>query len=82
MHKVAAAGRFSLGNVETSSIKRARKAARNGGAMQVRVIAIDFRLDPSVRRLARSFSRLTGVPLARLLAPELEPNGHGPEQFS
>ena len=50
--------------------------------MQVRVIAIDFRLDPPVRRLARSFSRLTGVPLARLLAPELEPNGHGPEQFS
>jgi len=45
-------------------------AARNGEAMLVRVIAVDFRLSPAVRRLARNFSRLTGVPLARLLEPE------------
>ncbi|MFO7265989.1 MAG: hypothetical protein FWJ73_06930 [Limnochordales bacterium] len=38
--------------------------------MLVRVIAVDFRLSPAVRRLARNFSRLTGVPLARLLEPE------------
>lgn len=38
--------------------------------MLVRVIAVDFRQSPSVRRLARNFSRLTGVPLARLLEPE------------
>lgn len=50
--------------------------------MLVRVIAINFRLDASVRRLARNFSRLTGVPLARLLEPDFEPNGHGSESFS
>ncbi len=56
----------------------AQAGARNSGAMQVRVIAIDFRLSPSVRRLARNFSRLTGVPLARLLEPER----NGTEEFS
>ncbi len=50
---------------------RTLHGARDSGAMLVRVIAINFRLDASVRRLARNFSRLTGVPLARLLAPEL-----------
>lgn len=36
----------------------------------MRVIAIDFRQTPAALRLARSFSRLTGIPLARLLADE------------
>lgn len=50
--------------------------------MLMRVIAIDFRLSRSVRRLARSFSRLTGVPLARLLEPDLDADRHGAEEFS
>lgn len=46
--------------------------------MLVRVIAVDFRQSPAVWRLARNFSRLTGVPLARLLEPEKDQS----EQFS
>lgn len=41
----------------------------------MRVITVDFRLSPMVRRLAREFARLTGIPLARLL----ERDGKGPE---
>src|SRR5690606_1826434 len=34
-------------------------------AIRLSVITIEFRLSPTVRRLARSFARLTGIPLAR-----------------
>ncbi|HEY8418546.1 MAG TPA: hypothetical protein VIK93_10990 [Limnochordales bacterium] len=34
------------------------------------IITIEFRLSPMVRRLARNFARLTGIPLHRLLAPD------------
>lgn len=74
VHKVARSGRFSPRNVEQNIITD----RKNSEAMLVRVIFIDFRLSPAVRRLARSFSRLTGVPLARLL----EHDRSGAEEFS
>lgn len=74
LHKVSRIGRFSSRRVERNIITD----AQNSEAMVVRVISIDFRLSPAVRRLARSFSRLTGVPLARLL----EHDRHGAEEFS
>lgn len=42
------------------------------------IISVDFRLSPMVRRLARSFARLTGIPLARLLAPDGDGGGGEP----
>lgn len=75
LHKVARTGRFYHEGVEQSIITHAHGVAQSG-AMQVRVIPVDFRLSPSVRRLARNFARLTGVPLARLLEPDLE-SRHG-----
>ena len=38
--------------------------------MRLPIITIEFRLSPMVRRLARNFARLTGIPLHRLLAPD------------
>lgn len=74
VHKVSRAGRFSPRRVEQNIITD----RQNSEAMLVRVIFVDFRLSPAVRRLARSFARLTGVPLARLL----EHDRPGAEEFS
>ncbi|HLT57491.1 MAG: hypothetical protein LOD91_10650 [Limnochordales bacterium] len=47
-------------------------------AIRLSVITIEFRLSPTVRRLARSFARLTGIPLARLLVPDGDGGGGVP----
>ncbi|MFS8535737.1 MAG: hypothetical protein FWJ65_11335, partial [Limnochordales bacterium] len=44
-------------------------------AIPLPVIPVEFRLSPMVRRLARNFSRLTGIPLSRLLAPDSDGTG-------